>query len=1163
MRARTSLPTAVPLAPKHMQTPPPVTLLEELGRGSTAVVWRAALTEPIAALPAATEVACKRYLDAPEARACYVREAEIGATINATGLVKHYASGEDDEGPWVLMELIPGRNIAEVLAQEHALAEPLVRSIGRQLASALAALHEAGISHGDLKPENARLDQEGRSVLVDLGFAGSDGAWDEATRGTPLYLAPEQTRGATLSPAADVFSLGVVLYELVTGTHPFVASQSKDTAEVFRAIAAGGAPPPSLRAPTVSTFLDHLLLETLSADPSERPSAQELSERLSEGETGAWWREESGRGDWGAGARAEDIPMVKREAELEILQELWRGLGPTEGGVVILEGNAGAGKSRLVRAFAEVVRRQAPAPLALLTESIAADETRPCRPFLRMLRRTLRLPPGAEQGERERAELSQSLSPSSTETLLQALDPEFEGLTPTSVPYALSEWITALASERGVIVYLDDIHLADEGSLTVAHRIVESLGDARVLLVLGLDPTRKPRRAEVLASLLARVRAHSSAKTLSLRPLDQDGVLDVVRAIFEPSVPRLKLSRVLWERSRGNPGFLTELLKGLERRGSITRSSPDAPFRLLVNPDEIPLPDSLGAAITESHRELDRYDRRWLQRLSVCGGRITEAFLRQTWPMASGPELPEMLSRLTRAGWLNPAGDRLRFARPALREAVYRSLTEDKRKELHAAVAHSLSSSAEASASLSAAFQLAWHLRASEAWEELLRHLPPLLERLSRRGQPSRVRSLCNWGLEAIARWPEDEGRERYRLQLLELRADAADLLGDRTRQRADLDDLALVIGDPDSDPGAAGRVYLLHARHAAATGSLGMARGLLRNAIQFLRQADLSGPLSDARRRLAEVHAQAGELDLARRAAKRALIDAPDDKSRGLAQVVLGALDVLEDLPESALRRADRAVRLFRRTPELDTTAGLGAANLLRARAYRSAGRPRRALASAQRAVRDARRAADRCLEAESLARLGASYLDLDATEEAELRLRDAVLLSEEIEFNRGVVIALLHLGILSAEAERDDASELLDRAARLAREAGHHRLEAIGLCIRARIDHIAGDSERAAKGLERALWLMERFGAELVDRIVIVASQALVLETLGQAERARVVVKRLRREMRQATEEIEGAVLKRRHRLGTTRLLQSALTELGPVFPRSADIKATSFGG
>ena len=165
-------------------------------------------------------------------------------------------------------------------------------------------------------------------------------------------------------------------------------------------------------------------------------------------------------------------------------------------------------------------------------------------------------------------------------------------------------------------------------------------------------------------------------------------------------------------------------------------------------------------------------------------------------------------------------------------------------------------------------------------------------------------------------------------------------------------------------------------------------------------------------------------------------------------------------------------------------------------------------------------------------------------------------MLLSEEIEFNRGLVIALLHLGILAAEAARPDAAELLDRATHRAREAGHHRLEAIGLSIRARVDHIAGDPERAAQGLERALWLLERYGAELVDRIVIIATQAMVLEALEQPERARAAVKDLRKTMRQANEEIEGAVLKRRQRLGTTRLLESALTDLGPVFPRSGDI-------
>ena len=106
----------------------------------------------------------------------------------------------------------------------------------------------------------------------------------------------------------------------------------------------------------------------------------------------------------------------------------------------------------------------------------------------------------------------------------------------------------------------------------------------------------------------------------------------------------------------------------------------------------------------------------------------------------------------------------------------------------------------------------------------------------------------------------------------------------------------------------------------------------------------------------------------------------------------------------------------------------------------------------------------------------------------------------------------------------------------------------------MRARIDQIGGDSIRAAEGLERALWLLERYGAELVDRIVILATQVMVLNSLDQTERARVVVKALRKKMRQENARIEGAVLRRRHRLSTTRLLESALSAEGPVFPRSA---------
>ena len=127
-----------------MTASPPIQLLEELGRGSTAVVWRAVLSEEFRGLPAGSEVACKRYFPTEAARSCQAREARVGGSVQAEGLIRLYGSGEDSEGPWLLMELLPGRNLEEVLSEEHALPEPLVRSIGKQLSGAQLAHARGG-----------------------------------------------------------------------------------------------------------------------------------------------------------------------------------------------------------------------------------------------------------------------------------------------------------------------------------------------------------------------------------------------------------------------------------------------------------------------------------------------------------------------------------------------------------------------------------------------------------------------------------------------------------------------------------------------------------------------------------------------------------------------------------------------------------------------------------------------------------------------------------------------------------------------------------------------------------------------------------------------------------------------------------------------------------
>jgi tetratricopeptide (TPR) repeat protein len=217
----------------------------------------------------------------------------------------------------------------------------------------------------------------------------------------------------------------------------------------------------------------------------------------------------------------------------------------------------------------------------------------------------------------------------------------------------------------------------------------------------------------------------------------------------------------------------------------------------------------------------------------------------------------------------------------------------------------------------------------------------------------------------------------------------------------------------------------------------------------------------------------------------------------------------------------------------------------------YRGAGRPRRALVSAQKALGFARRAGDRRLEGELQARLGVHLLDLDRVEEAERELRDALLTATEIEDRRSESLARCFLGILLAEQEHPEGPEQLERGRRLAHEIGQARTEAVCTAILARV-HFAEDPGAALALSGSAVELLGRAGAELLDRIVIRGTHAMVLSRLGHAEEAEEQVGELRRRIRAANGRIESPLLQRRHRLATRQLLAAALSPEGPVYRR-----------
>lgn len=201
----------------------------------------------------------------------FLRESEVGLSLEHPNLVKHYSSGTSSTGqPYLVLEKLDGNDLKTILEQQAKPEISLIREVILSVASALSYLHERHIVHRDLKPANIFMTQEGVVKLVDLGIAkGADLAaltQTGMTVGTPFYMAPEQSSGEA-SALSDQYSLGVLAFEMLTGQLPF---QGDDAIEIVSKHL--GTTPPSLRAlnPNVSALQEDVVLRMLSKEPNSR-----------------------------------------------------------------------------------------------------------------------------------------------------------------------------------------------------------------------------------------------------------------------------------------------------------------------------------------------------------------------------------------------------------------------------------------------------------------------------------------------------------------------------------------------------------------------------------------------------------------------------------------------------------------------------------------------------------------------------------------------------------------------------------------------------------------------------------------------------------------------------------------------------------------------------
>ncbi|MCL4851693.1 MAG: protein kinase, partial [Bryobacteraceae bacterium] len=271
-------------------------LLAPTGRGGMGEVWQAHDAE-------LDRVVALKFL-APEASSeeparLLTLEAKAASALNHPNIVTVYEVLRHGDTVMMAMELVQGASLRGALESAPDVGRLL--RIGIQMAEALAAAHAAGIIHCDIKPENIRVRPDGYVKILDFGLAHNSSRESsvynaDVLKGTLSYMSPEQARGEPLTPATDVFSLGLVLYELATGRHAFQQESPFDT---LRAILSDALPaPPSSINPRCPAGLDALILSMLAKDPAARPNAQQVGESLAaqkiSARSGSRWRRVAG-----------------------------------------------------------------------------------------------------------------------------------------------------------------------------------------------------------------------------------------------------------------------------------------------------------------------------------------------------------------------------------------------------------------------------------------------------------------------------------------------------------------------------------------------------------------------------------------------------------------------------------------------------------------------------------------------------------------------------------------------------------------------------------------------------------------------------------------------------------------------------------------------------
>jgi len=256
-------------------------LVDEIGQGAMGVVYRA--HDPQINRQIALKLLRQDRVTSEDLVQRFLKEAQAMGGLSHPNIATVYDTGRDHGTIFIAMEILQGKSLRDHMREKELHHNEIVH-IGVQIAEALDFAHRKGIVHRDIKPSNIIIDPDGNAKITDFGIAHiEDPTITQQTipgeiLGTPLYMSPEQVKSNPVDGRSDLYSLGILLYEMATGTSPF---KGDNFASIFQAILQDTPPAPELNDSPMSRNLSTLIMKSLSKDPDQRfQTGLEMAQRL-------------------------------------------------------------------------------------------------------------------------------------------------------------------------------------------------------------------------------------------------------------------------------------------------------------------------------------------------------------------------------------------------------------------------------------------------------------------------------------------------------------------------------------------------------------------------------------------------------------------------------------------------------------------------------------------------------------------------------------------------------------------------------------------------------------------------------------------------------------------------------------------------------------------